>query len=154
MTTYMDAPTIVEPATASPRPSNEAVKILEDAILVLLDVGWIQGQYVKLDACPSSGLLGPVGFCLSGALTAAANMPSCAALMSPIGPDLNFMSRTSPYFYLARDTVQEHIARITDYEFVYIPHWNDQPSRTKDEVIEVLLGSIADLQAKEELCQE
>jgi hypothetical protein len=97
-------------------------KVLDRAIALIRDVGWVQGtpRARGPDGCLS-------GFCMIGALDYATHDKEDPELCNPA-------YRQDIFFTLRRRVLRA--LETTGYGSIGV--WNDQPERTKEQVLEVL----------------
>jgi hypothetical protein len=97
-----------------------------------LRFGWTQGAFGRTLAGKGQRKPDPdtVTFCLIGALTSAARA---------VGADVYTLRRAER---LIGEALDNDVRVRLDHAHSYLPHWNDEPERTKEEVITLVDGTL------------
>lgn len=99
-------------------------RILTEAATILHTRGWIQREYVNLE-----------GYCAIGAIrTVTEDYGEIAAAQAALAKVLRENGVEDTYVYETGS--DEHRGFIQDFEL--ITNWNDDPFRTKDEVVQAM----------------
>jgi hypothetical protein len=116
--------------------TNQLIDDLLEAVNVIKKYGWTRGSFITIS--PTSEQ--PVGVCIAGAI-----MMATVGLKQLKGNHgVKCQCLECDRKHAALDAVRNEICPIPYLSHPYtIPSWNDQPSRTKEEVISLLRRAAA-----------